>query len=165
MYPIYNLNYKKCLNCGKDTVYPCDDRGFQSSDLMIYSVTHMKCKNCGKEFIIKWIPDENKDGETGLFATPITIPYRTFSQNEEGDIYHHVILHSQEEIDNVRLHFFAAGEDNDEELQIAESNIGNISGNIIRDVHLTEGRLLLRVRFTDNIKHAIKLTAEELYEV
>lgn len=108
---------------------------------------------------------EDKDGETGLFATPITIPYRTFSQNEEGVIYHHVILHSQEEIDNVRLHFYAAGEDNDEELQIAESNVGNISGNIIRDVHLTDGRLLLRVRFTDNMKHAIKLTAEELYEV
>ena len=63
MYPIYNTNYKKCLNCGKESVYPCDDRGFQSSELMIYSVTHMKCKSCGKEFVIKWIPDEKNEGE------------------------------------------------------------------------------------------------------
>ena len=108
---------------------------------------------------------EDEAGERGLFASPISIPYRTFSQYENGGIYHYVVLHPEEEIGNVRLHFFAVGEENDEELQIAESNIGNISGNIIRDVHLTEGRLRLRVRFTDNMKHAVKLSAEELYEV
>lgn len=108
---------------------------------------------------------EEVDGEKGLFASPISIPYRTFSQYENGGIYHYVVLHSEEGIDNVRLHFFAVGEENDEELQIAESNIGNISGNIIRDVHLQEGRLRLRVRFKDNMKHAIKLSAEEMYEV
>lgn len=108
---------------------------------------------------------EDEDGEKGLFASPISIPYRTFSQREDGGIYHYVVLHPQEEVGNVRLHFFAVGEENDEELQIAESNIGNVSGNVIRDVHLTEGRLRLRVRFTDNMKHAVKLSAEELYEV
>ena len=56
-------------------------------------------------------------------------------------------------------------EESDEELQVEESNIGNVSGNIVRDVHLPEGRLRLRVRFTDNMKHSIKLAAEELYEV
>lgn len=108
---------------------------------------------------------EDADGEKGLFASPISIPYRTFSQREVGGIYHYVVLHPQEEVGNVRLHFFAVGEENDEELPIAESNIGNVSGNVIRDVHLTEGRLRLRVRFTDNMKHAVKLSAEELYEV
>ncbi len=108
---------------------------------------------------------EDDSGEKGLFASPVSIPYRTFSQHEDGGIYHYVVLHPEEEIENVRLHFFAVGEENDEELQIAESNIGNISGNIIRDVHLTEGRLRLRVRFTDNMKHSIKLSAEELYEI
>lgn len=108
---------------------------------------------------------EDKDGEKGLFASEIDIPYRTFSQHEDGMIYHYVMLHSDEEIENVRLHFFAVGEESDEELQIAESNIGNVSGNIIRDVHMNEGRLRLRVRFTDNMKHAIKLSAEELYEI
>lgn len=108
---------------------------------------------------------EDESGEKGLFASPISIPYRTFSQCEDGGIYHYVVLHPNEEVGNVRLHFFAAGEENDEELQIAESNVGNISGNVIRDVRLTEGRVRLRVRFSDNMKHAVKLSAEELYEV
>lgn len=108
---------------------------------------------------------EDEKGEKGLFATPINIPYRTFSQVEGGKIYHYVVLHPNEEVGNVRLHFYAVGEDSDEELQVEESNIGNVSGNIVRDVHLPEGRLRLRVRFTDNMKHSIKLAAEELYEV
>lgn len=108
---------------------------------------------------------ENENGEKGLFATPINIPYRTFSQVEGGKIYHYVVLHPREEVGNVRLHFYAVGEESDEELQVEESNIGNVSGNIVRDVHLSEGRLRLRVRFTDNMKHSIKLAAEELYEV
>lgn len=108
---------------------------------------------------------EDEKGEKGLFATPINIPYRTFSQVEAGKIYHYVVLHPREEVGNVRLHFYAVGEESDEELQVEESNIGNVSGNIVRDVHLPEGRLRLRVRFTDNMKHSIKLAAEELYEV
>lgn len=109
---------------------------------------------------------EDEEGERGLFASPISIPYRTFSQQENGVTYHYVMLHSNEEIENVRLHFFSVGEDNEkEELKIADSNIGTISGNIIRDVHLNEGRLRIRLRFTDNMKHAIKLTAEEIYEI
>lgn len=109
---------------------------------------------------------EDESGERGLFASSISIPYRTFSQFEGDGMYHYVVLHSEEEIENVRLHFFTVGEDNEtEELQIADSNIGNVSGNIIRDVHLNEGRLRIRVRFTDNMKHAIKLSAEELYEL
>ena len=100
-----------------------------------------------------------------MFATPINIPYRTFSQVDGGIVYHHVVLHPEQEADNVRLHFYSVGEDADEELQIAESNIGNKSGNIIRDVHIQEGRMLLKVRFTDNMKHAIKLSAEEIHEI
>lgn len=108
---------------------------------------------------------EDEKGEKGLFATPINIPYRTFSQVEGGKVYHYIVLHPREEVGNVRLHFYAVGEESDEELQVEESNIGNVSGNIVRDVHLPESRLRLRVRFTDNMKHSIKLAAEELYEV
>ena len=105
---------------------------------------------------------EDENGEHGLFATPISIPYRTFSQMEGGKIYHYVVLHPSDEIGNARLHFFAVGEESDEELQVVESNVGKVSGNIVRDIHLAEGRFRLRVRFSDNMKHAVKLSAEEL---
>lgn len=108
---------------------------------------------------------EDENGEKGLFAIPVSVPYRTFSQIEDGKVYHYVVLHPDTEVGNVRLHFFAVGEESNEELRIAESNTGNISGNVIRDIHLQEGRLRIRVRFTDNMKHAIKLSAEEIYEI
>ena len=108
---------------------------------------------------------EDKEGNNGLFASPVDIPYRCFSQHEDGVIYHYVILHPREALGSVRLHFYAAGEDNDEELRIAESSYGVVSGNIIRDIYLSDARVRLRVRFTDNMKHAIKLSAEQLYEV
>ena len=108
---------------------------------------------------------EDESGEKGLFASPISIQYRTFSQVEDGEVYHYVFLHPQDEIGNVRLHFYAVGEESDEELHIEYSNLGNISGNVIRDIHLREGRLSLKVKFTDNMKHALKLSAEELHEV
>ena len=114
---------------------------------------------------IKDTRTEDQNGEKGLFAVPISVPYRTFSQTEDGKVYHYVVLHPDTGVENVRLHFYSVGEESDEELSLAETNIGNISGNVIRDVHLQEERVRLKVRFTDNMKHAIKLSAEEVYEV
>lgn len=108
---------------------------------------------------------DDKDGDSGIFATPVDIPYRCFSQHENGEVYHYVVLHPREELGSVRLHFYAVGEDNDEELQIAESSYGVVSGNVIRDLFMSNTRVRIRVRFTDNMKHAIKLSAEQLYEV
>lgn len=109
--------------------------------------------------------NESEDGERGLFASPINIPYRIFYQREGGDVYHYVVLHSEEDIDNVRLRFLAVGEENNEKLKIAESSVGNVSDNIIRDVHLQPGRIRIRIKFADNLKHSVKLSAEELYEL
>lgn len=108
--------------------------------------------------------EESDKGESGVYANPVNIPYRTFSQNEEGQVYHYIVLHPNKEIGKVRLHFYGIGEESDEELRIAETNIGKIIGNVIQDVKLTEERLRLRVRFADKMKHSIKLSAEE-YEV
>ena len=124
-----------------------------------------KTKGIQKPGDIKDTRTEDEKGEHGLFAKPIIVPYRTFSQTENGKVYHHIVLHPKAELGNVRLHFFAVGEESDEELKVIESNIGNISGSVIRDVRLQEGRMGLRVRFSDNMKHAIKLSAEEVYEI
>ena len=108
--------------------------------------------------------EEDENGTEGIYATPIYVPYRTFSQVENGQVCHYIILHPEKEVGKVRLHFFAIGEDSDEELQIAETNVGKITGNVIQDVKLSKGRIQLRVRFADKMKHSIKLSAEE-YEV
>lgn len=104
-------------------------------------------------------------GQKGVYATPVDVKYRTFGQNENGQIYHYVMLHSDEEIDNVRLHFFAVGEESDEELQVAETTEGEVNGSIIQGVHVQEGHTRMRIKFTDNMKHTLKMTAEEIHEV
>lgn len=60
MYPIYYMDYRKCLKCGSMSVAPCDQRGINKQ--MIYPVIYMKCSNCGEEFYIRWVEDlENPD--------------------------------------------------------------------------------------------------------
>jgi hypothetical protein len=104
-------------------------------------------------------------GKNGVYASPVDVKYRTFSQTENGVVYHYVVLHSEEDIPNVRLHFYAVGEDSDEELLIAETAEGTVNGNIIQGVNVRQGHMRMRVKFQDNMKHALKLSAEEIYEV
>jgi hypothetical protein len=84
---------------------------------------------------------------------------------EDGKVVHYVVLHSEEEVGNVRLRFYAVGEESDEQLYVRETSHGNIDGEVVRDIHLNLGTTRLRVRFNDNMKHSVKLKAEELYEL
>ena len=43
--------------------------------------------------------------------------------------------------------------------------MGNVSGNIIRDLHMNKGSMRIRIRFSDSMKHSLKMTAEELHEI
>lgn len=108
---------------------------------------------------------ENPEGKKGIFASPISISYRTFSQMEDGKTYHYVVLHSPEELASIRLHFFGVGEESNEELSPSSTNIGKIDGNVIRDIHLSKGTTRLKIRFEDNMMHTLKLSAEVIHEV
>ncbi len=108
---------------------------------------------------------ENQDGTRGIYATDIVVPYRSFSQIENGKVVHYIVLHSEEEVGNVRLRFYAVGEESDELLYVRETSHGNIDGELVRDIHLDFGSTRLRVRFNDNMKHSVKLKAEELHEL
>ena len=113
----------------------------------------------------KDVQKEDENGKHGIYASSITIPYRAFSQKENGEIYHYVVLHSDEELASIRLHFYGVGEESNEELTVAGTNEGDINGNVIQNVHLSKGCTRLRVRFADNMMHSIKLSAEEIHEV
>lgn len=108
---------------------------------------------------------ENPEGKEGIFASPISIPYRAFSQKEDGKTYHYVVLHSSEELASIRLRFFGVGEESNDELSPSSTNIGKIDGKVIRDIHLPEGTTRLKIRFEDNMMHTLKLSAEEIHEV
>lgn len=105
------------------------------------------------------------DGQHGIYAEPIYIDYRSFCQEEGGIVYHYIVLHSTEKITNVRLHFETAGEDGGKyELFVESSTKGVISKNIIQELPLEMGSNRIKVKFADNLKHNVILSAEEIYE-
>ncbi len=108
---------------------------------------------------------ESEEGSRGYFAQEIDVPYRSFSQKENGSIVHYIILHSPDSIDQIRLRFMSIGEEKDEELLIKTANVGTIKGCTLDDLFLVEGKNKLRLQFADNMKHSIKITAEELIEL
>ena len=57
------------------------------------------------------------------------------------------------------------GEEKDEELLIKTANVGTIKGFTLDNLFLVEGKNKLRLQFADNMKHSIKITAEELIEL
>jgi hypothetical protein len=109
--------------------------------------------------------EEDENGERGIYATKVNINYRSFSQKETGNVYHYIVMHSNCNYNNVRLRFYGVGEDGDAELNVLEVNQGVIVNHCVQDVFVPEGRSRLRIRFSDNMRHAIKITAEDLHEV
>lgn len=56
----------------------------------------------------------------------------------------------------------SGGENSDEPLAISYSDNGNVSGNTLTRVTLgDEGKTIIRVRFADDMRHAIKLKVNE----
>ena len=108
--------------------------------------------------------EESPEGTSGIFSSPVVIPYRAFSQVEDNEVYHYIVLHSDEEMEKVNLRFFGVGEESNEELIVSSTNDGEISenGKEIENVHIYEGRTRLRVKFSDGMMHSLKLSAIEI---
>lgn len=60
------------------------------------------------------------------------------------------------------ISMISGGESSDEPLSISYSDNGNIKGNTLTNVTLgDEGKTIIRVRFADDMRHAIKLKVNE----
>lgn len=105
------------------------------------------------------MPDEK--GKAGSYAEPIFVRYRTFAQRSYEGIQHHIIVHSDDEVQNGKISLVIAGEQNDDKINIVYTNKGKAYQNVISRLHLTKGKNEIIVRLSDNMKHAIKL---EVYE-
>lgn len=106
--------------------------------------------------------DESEEGLEGSFLTEIPVTYRAFAQSEGGKVIHNIVIHSDYEFNNGRIDLLVGGEQSDDVVTIKDcSPAGIIKGNTISGLHLDIGRNLLKIRFADNMKHAIKLDAYE----
>ena len=54
---------------------------------------------------------ESEDGKTGIYAVPVDVSYRTWSQEENGQVWHIVRIFSSKDIDNAIIQLYAVDED------------------------------------------------------
>lgn len=104
-----------------------------------------------------------EDGIQGTMLKEVPVRYRSFAQNEGGQTVHNVIIHSDYEIVNGRIDLIIGGEQSDEAVAIKSCSLGGkIDANSISGLHIHQGKNILKIRFADNMKHAVKLDAYEL---
>lgn len=106
---------------------------------------------------------ESEDGVEGQFLTEVPVTYRSFAQTEGGRVVHTIVIHSDYEFENGRIDLLVGGEQSDDTVTITSCSVaGHINANTISGLHFNKGKNVLKVKFADNMKHAVKLDAYEL---
>lgn len=106
-------------------------------------------------------PTEIDTNGNGSYLEYIPVTFRVAAQNEGGKWYHTIIFHSPQSTNCGELELVVGGEQNDEILEIIETSAGKIHDNFVSDLAVQEGRNEIKVRFSDNMKHAVILKAYE----
>jgi hypothetical protein len=93
----------------------------------------------------------------------VAVSLKVVAYSESGRIIHDLIINAPVNIDNAEIELLV-GSDNerDDGIALVYSNNGNISGNVISNVHLNSGKNNIKVQFADNVKHAIKVKTYEI---
>ena len=106
---------------------------------------------------------DSDDGVSGTFLYEIPVKYRSFAQMEFGQIVHNIVIHSDYETLSGRIDLLIGGEQSDDMVSIKSCYPpATINQNSISGVHIKVGKNIIKVKFADNMKHAIKLDAHEL---
>ena len=106
--------------------------------------------------------EDDPSGETGSYAYPISVKYRTFAQPKDGTFVHKIIIRSDVEVENGEIVLLSAGESEDEAINLSYSSAGSIIENTITGLSFPDGKYELEVGFSDGMKHSIKLEAYEI---
>ncbi len=104
---------------------------------------------------------ENKDGVEGKYLVEIPVTYRCFAYAENGILYHNIVVHSDNPVDDCHISLLVGGDESTDIVKVLSSSAGNPKNNVITKVSLNKGRNSIKIRFADNLKHSIKLTAYE----
>ncbi|MBR4650946.1 MAG: hypothetical protein IKO82_04250 [Prevotella sp.] len=106
---------------------------------------------------------DSDDGIQGTMLVEVPVRYRSFAQVVNGQIVHNIVIHSDYDIPNGRIDLIIGGEQTDDIVAIKECSMGgNINQNSISNLHIEQGKNIMKIRFADNMKHAVKLDAYEL---
>lgn len=107
----------------------------------------------------------------GTYKTYVDVDYRIIAQKENGSLYHYIIIHSDEDIENGEINLMVGSESSDIPISIMESSQGVIStgetksvNNVISNISLNKGKNTVKVRFGDNMRHSIVLKTYKVKE-
>lgn len=105
---------------------------------------------------------DSADGIDGTFLTELPVGYRAFAQSEDGETAHVIVIHADRDIENGRIDLLVGGEQSDDKVTIRSCTPqAVIHENTLSGLTLRAGRNVIKVRFADNMKHAVKLDAYE----
>lgn len=99
--------------------------------------------------------------EDGTHKVHIPVNFRVCAQNEKGQMYHNIIVHAPHDIENGEIEIVTIGEQSDDAVDIVYCDRGECDKNLITDIDFKAGRNTIRVLFSDNMRHSIKLKAYE----
>lgn len=101
-------------------------------------------------------------GSEGDFLENIPVHYRVMAELKNGTMIHTIFIKSDFDVERGQIEIVVGGEENDETIDIISSSLGTPHGNIVTDLRLFKNRNnIVELRFADQMKHAIKLTAYE----
>ena len=106
--------------------------------------------------------EENEDETTGEFLQNIPVRYRVMAERKNGKMVHSIVIHTEFDVARGEIEIVVGGEENDENMNIVYTSMGTASNNRITNISLNKDiSNTIEVRFEDEMKHAIKLTAYE----
>lgn len=104
--------------------------------------------------------------DEGFYKTFIPARFRVVAQNEGGKLYHYIILHVDEDVEKGEIDLVVGGEQRETALPVAYSDQGKPGSgdesNIISGLSFKAGKNTVKVRFEDNMRHAVILKAYEI---
>lgn len=105
---------------------------------------------------------QDEEGAPGLFIRSIKVKYRPFFQKENGTIYHYLSITPSESCLNATIELTVKGDEDNDNIFVVQSSHGTPEENKISGLSFTQNcRLLLRLKFEDNLPHPITLKAYE----
>ena len=107
----------------------------------------------------------DEEGHSGLFIRPISVKYRPFFQKEGNLTYHFISITPNEDCIDATVELIAKGEEENDNIYIDSVSQGTPFENRISGLAFTKNtRLLLKIKFEDNLPHPITLKAYEYKE-
>ncbi len=103
-------------------------------------------------------PIENEDG---TFKTYLPIQFRVIAQSEGDSITHNIVIYSPRDVIEGEIELITSGEQSDDFVDVIYTDNGKIKGNTITGIVLEKGKNTIKIRFKDNMRHALKIKAYE----